>query len=176
MNTLDRIRIEWALTRFSFYLDIRFIARKRRKELKGELRANLNEAQADQGMREALVGLGSIWVLAAQYRSEGTDRPRWAFGFTVALSIFAAGTILAMLAALNWADGALALDSGAMVEGGLFPFPGSQVSVVDSGSGLSVAFALGWLPPALAAVGFVLAAKPWRIRAWVSGAATAVDV
>src|SRR5699024_11186186 len=64
MRTTDRIRLEHAVQRYDFWLDMRGVSMRRRRELRRELRTNLAEATADVGMTRAIFGIGSPKELA----------------------------------------------------------------------------------------------------------------
>ncbi len=40
LSVVDRIRIEWAAMRFDFWLDLHSVPRKKRRELRHELKSN----------------------------------------------------------------------------------------------------------------------------------------
>ncbi|MFV0523905.1 MAG: hypothetical protein ACK5RL_05345 [Acidimicrobiales bacterium] len=159
----DRIRIESALFRLDFWLDLANVGRSRRKDIRRDLRANLMAAAHTKGVDAALVDIGSLRSLAREYAA-GNDRVvRWSAGLTAAVTVAAVYLLLAMLAALNWASGVM--DGGATTaQGHLFPFLWSSVSYADlPGGGFEVDTNFG--PGALAvfAVTFILVARPWRL-------------
>ncbi|MFV0257843.1 MAG: hypothetical protein ACK5PP_05275 [Acidimicrobiales bacterium] len=160
---VDRIRIEGALFRLDFWLDLANVSRSRRRAIRSELRANLVDAVQHKGVEAALDDIGGTRTLAQQFASDDSRTVRWTMGLTVALSVTAGYLLLAMFAALNWASGVM--DGGATsAEGTLFPFLWSTVRYRElPGGGFEVESSFG--PGALVvfAVVFVLVARPWRL-------------
>ncbi|MPZ64703.1 MAG: hypothetical protein GEU83_04020 [Pseudonocardiaceae bacterium] len=54
MTFLDRLRVENAVMVYDFWMDLRGVRGRRRRELRRELRTNLRDAAADVGMGTAL--------------------------------------------------------------------------------------------------------------------------
>lgn len=171
LSSPDRARIWWATQRYDLWLDLRFVKRSRRKELRSELEANLLEAASDVGATRALANVGSLRALAKEAGSDGSLRPRWYAGVITALSMFLVAGMLFLAQTLTWVQGVV--DSGAVrpAEGSLFPFIGSRVIVDPSpGAGLSVSAEPGLVPFLLAVVVFLAVARPWRLFSDRAGA------
>ena len=66
MNVLDQARVAWAVTSYDWWLDLRGARRRRRRELRHELRTNLRDAAERVGAREAVQALGSTRRMAAE--------------------------------------------------------------------------------------------------------------
>ena len=77
MTVQDRLRIENALLRYDFWLEMRGVAGFRRRALRRELRANLLAASEDVGTTRALFGIGSPKELAYAATEGDPTRPRW---------------------------------------------------------------------------------------------------
>jgi hypothetical protein len=161
MNVLDRARIEWAVLSYSHWLELRGARGRRRRELRRELRDNLVQAAHDGGARRAVAALGSTRQMAAEAVPDDPMRPRWALASTAGLSALVIALTLELMAGLIWAEGAGA--SGQReVSGSLLLFPGSSLRYVEDASSLTFELTFGWLSLAVAALVFLLAAKPWR--------------
>ncbi|MFC7492054.1 MULTISPECIES: hypothetical protein [unclassified Knoellia] len=81
MKPVDRLRIESAVLRYDFWLEMRGVRGRRRRALRSELRANLLEATSDVGVTRALFGIGSPKQLAYAAQPADPSRPRWSQGF-----------------------------------------------------------------------------------------------
>lgn len=159
----DRLRIGAVAARYDFWLDLRGVGRRRRRDLRNELRANLADAAARVGAREAVQALGPVRRLAADVAG-GTPQagPRWSAGLVAAGWAFAGVLVTELLALLWWVSGADA--SGApRVEGSLPLFPGSLAEYSREDHALSLGLQPGWLVIAAVAVSFVVAARPWLL-------------
>jgi hypothetical protein len=159
----DRLRLGLAVLRYDLWLDLRGgVGRRRRRELREELRANLTDASVQVGSREAVRRLGPLRALAAE-TAGGTrpaGRPAWLRGLLVAGYAFGAVLVLELLAVMWWTGAAH--DSGApTVRGSLTLFPGSALEYGRAPGGMSLEFHPGWLTLAAAAVAFLLASRPW---------------
>ena len=80
MGIIDRFRIENAVQTYDFWLELRGMRSRRRKEARRELRTNLRDAAADVGVTQALFNIGSPKELAYAMTPEATQRPRWSLG------------------------------------------------------------------------------------------------
>jgi len=160
----DQLRIRLAVLRYDAWLDLRGAGRRRRRELRRELHANLVDSTARVGGREAVRRLGPLRRLAAESVDAAPPGagPRWARGGGIAVCAIAAVLLLELLAAMWWAGGAH--DSGVpTVRGSLLLFPGSVVELSRAGGGTSLELRPGWLVPAAAAVTFVAVSRPWLL-------------
>jgi hypothetical protein len=164
----DRLRINLAVLRYDAWLDLRGgVGGRRRRQLRNELRANLVDASAQVGSRDAVRRLGPLKQLAAEAADAArathpAPRPAWGHGAVVAAQAFAAVLLLELLAVMWWTGGAHA--SGApTVRGSLMLFPGSAVEYSRLTGGASLEFQPGWLVLAAAAVTFAVASRPWLL-------------
>ncbi|MCW2701620.1 MAG: hypothetical protein JWQ45_3155 [Blastococcus sp.] len=162
MNVLDRIRIERAVLSYDWWLDLRGTPRRRRRDLRGELRANLREAAACSGSKAAVAGLGSTRQMATDASAEDPTRPRWTVGVHSGLAALVLTMFAAFLAGLAWADGVMSADPDEPVRGSVTLLPGSSMGYEPLADGFAVSASVGWLPVAVGVLVFVLAARPWR--------------
>ena len=161
----DRLRIGLAVLRYDAWLDLRGgVGGRRRRQLRRELRANLVDASAQVGSRDAVRRLGPIRELAAEAAdaTRPTARPAWGRGAVIAGRVFALVLLLEVLAVMWWLGGAR--DAGVpTVSGSLTLFPGSAVEYSRLAGGAAVRFQPGWLVLAAAAVAFAVASRPWLL-------------
>ena len=164
MNIVDRSRIAGAVARYDFWMDFRGVPGRRRKELRTELRANLDEAAEREGTTRALLAIGSPRAMAYAVAETYRGRPRWAFGGYVALATWVVLQLLWTFSVLGFVEGVRASGvTGRPVTGSVPPLV-SQASAEFGAAGEPVAMA-GVLPLSVlgvALVAFVLAAGPWR--------------
>ena len=163
MNILDHARIVGATLSYDLWLDLAGVPGRRRRDLRRELRANLGAATALVGSRDAVRGLGSTREMAEAAGIADPTRPRWTVGFTVGISLLGLSLLAEMLAALSWADGAMAATPESRVTGAMTFFPGSSLTYSPSASGFSLSVDVGWACLAVGFIAFVLAARPWRL-------------
>lgn len=162
MSLLDRCRIRLAAWWYGAWLEYYGITRRRRHDLRQELRANLAEAAASGSARTAIRDLGGLRDLAAAVARDGVLRPRWHIAAVAAFATWGLLINIQFIAALNYVQGVL--DSGGdAVTGSVVGFPGSTVAYQPEASGFSATFGLGWLAPAVAVMVFILTARPWRL-------------
>jgi hypothetical protein len=156
----DRWRISATLVRYEFWLELREVQRRRRRDLIEELRANLHDATAQVGSRHAVKALGSLRRMSAETAETARTQPRWSTGFAAGSAMFVGLFLLELMTTFAWISGAEA--SGAdSAQGGLPFFPGSRASWNAVDSGFSMELELGWLTFAAAVLAFVVAARPW---------------
>jgi hypothetical protein len=163
---IDRIRIGLAVLRYDAWLDLTGgVPGRQRRELRRELRANLEDAAAQVGAREAVRRLGPIRALAAEAAAatRAESRPSWNRGALVAGKTVAAVLVLELLAVVWW-TGAAHASGNETVRGGLALFPGSMVEYSRIPGGESLSVRPGWLFLAAAAAAFTLASRPWLLR------------
>ena len=162
MNALDRVRIERAVLSYDWWLDLRGTPWRRRRDLRSELRANLRDAAAHTGAPGAVRALGSTRQMAADASAEDPTRPRWAVGVYSGVTALLLTLLVALFAALAWADGVMSADPTKPVRGSVTLLPGSSMEYAPLGDGFAVSSSVGWLPVAIGLLVFVLVARPWR--------------
>lgn len=162
LSALDRSRISWAGTRYDFWLDVNSVPRKHRKALRSELRSNLAEASAVDGVSKALDNVGPLRRLASDVAHDGRLRSRWLAGWVAAVGTLAVIVVAFFLLSLYYSEGVLDAGATGPVRTSLFPFVGSQVTVDPSNDGIAWTLAPGPLPLIGGLVAWVLVAKPWR--------------
>ncbi|WP_404383313.1 hypothetical protein LL946_18395 [Knoellia locipacati] len=163
MNTIDRLRIESAILRYDFWLEMRGVGGSRRRDLRRELRANLTEAGADVGTTAALFGIGSPKELAYAATDADPSRPRWSQGL-----MWAAGTLLVLLVwlaitSLNLVQAVEATGSTQAVDVSPFPWFGTTFTVQSSPGVLEASISPLWQLLAGPMLAFLLVAQPWRL-------------
>ncbi|SDE23082.1 hypothetical protein SAMN05660485_00257 [Blastococcus fimeti] len=169
MTVRDRVRIERAVLSYDWWLDLRGAPRRRRRELRTELRSNLRDATAHVGSRAAVSGLGRTRQMAAEAVPEDPTRPRWTAGLQAGGAALALAVLVALLAGLAWADGAMSADASSPARGSVTLLPGSSMEYEPLADGFSVSTGVGWLPVAVGVLVFVAVARPWRaLRAQTS--------
>ena len=165
LTTIDRIRIEcrvWALDQRLYDLPSHSRIAKRR-----EVRANLLEAAADQGAREALRRIGSSRALAREYLgAEFGNRPHhsWtgAACFTALLPLFLIGALSEVSGAYGQALTA-AHASGVFTWNGVsylqspLTFTVAQGQVTQSGGAWTPIVYVIWL------IGTIACGRLWRL-------------
>lgn len=163
MNAIDRLKIETAIVRYDFWLEMRGVSGSRRRDLRRELRGNLTEASADVGTTRALFGIGSPKELAYAAIESDSSRPRWsqgAFWASGTLAVLVLWMALTTLTAIQTVEAANVTDP---VELSPFPWLGTSFTV-ESGPGAFSASVNGpWQLVAGPLLVFVLVAQPWRL-------------
>ncbi len=164
MKFVDRVRIESAVQRFDLWLDFRGVSRRRRRELRAELRGNLGDAAAEQGTAAALLGIGSPRTLAHDVAEASPARARWAVGAYAALAFFAVLLVVWLFSVLGFVQGVQATGTtGRAVTGELFPWGGTVTAEVGAnGSGLSASATVPWVIWLGSLLVFLAASQPWR--------------
>jgi hypothetical protein len=157
----DRLRMEAALMRVDWELDGRIPWRVRR-QIKGELRANLNAAAAVVGMTAAVKQLGDLHQLGASYLEVHRGRVDVRAGFWAAFATYVAIQVVAFAVFFAFQGGVLSSGGHSAAYdffNGFGPFGGS----VDNGGR---AFSVAILTPAhmvLMAAAFVIGSRMWRL-------------
>ncbi|MCJ7827032.1 MAG: hypothetical protein MUP36_02180 [Demequinaceae bacterium] len=153
----DRFRSFMYLARFSNGLLFRGIGDKERRSRTLELRANLAEAAAAEGMARAIQRLGSPRRLAASV-VEGRTRPTWVNGII-------AGLVASFLAVLfhgilidTWVTAA-EVSGAETVNGTIGLLPGATFTYEQGGDYTITSIWLLIIP----VVAFLLWARPWRL-------------
>ncbi|PRY62673.1 hypothetical protein BCF74_104109 [Knoellia remsis] len=163
MNVIDTLRIESAIQRYDFWLEMRGVAGKRRRELQQELRTNLREASADVGTTRALFGIGSPKQLAHAATETDPSRPRWSQGAMAAvLTLLVLSTWLA-LTSLTVLDTADAAQAGGPVSVSPFPWFGTTFTVESTAERLALSVTGMWQLVAGPTLAFLAVAQPWRL-------------
>lgn len=167
MKIIDRIRIEDAVQRYDFWLDVRGAPRRQRRELRHELRANLTEASADVGVTRALFGIGSPKQLAYDVAPTDPSRPRWGQGALVAAVVLGIVVLGVVYTATTFTAGVEASGvTGQTVRGFVFPWYGVEFSArvePDRGGLATGAANIQYYLFGLPLLAFLLVAQPWRL-------------
>ncbi|GAA4362877.1 HAAS signaling domain-containing protein [Paeniglutamicibacter cryotolerans] len=155
----DRWNSFWYFQTLGFWLDP--VPGKRRRAILAELRENLSEAVAVNGMTSALTELGQPRELARQYvELEPKGRPNWGLGalaVTVVFGLWLFGTLVYILGML----GTLESTGQHQAESS---FLGVRLITVFTSSSMGVEFAgFAWPVIIFAVTAFVLFAAPWRV-------------
>lgn len=166
MRIIDRLRIENAVQTYDFWLELRGMRWRRRKEARRELRTNLRDAAADIGVTQALFNIGSPKQLAYAMTPDATKRPRWSLGAMWAALAFAVVIFGLMYTATTFTSGVEAAGVvGQEVTGVVFPWVGVDflARIEPNRGGLSVgAGNAQWYVLGLPLLAFLLSARPWR--------------
>ncbi|MEL4357224.1 MULTISPECIES: hypothetical protein [unclassified Luteococcus] len=162
------IRTEWVDTCYDFWLDFYGTPWKARRQLRGELKANLAEASAEVGWEKARDGLGAIRLLAKESAEAVRDprRPAWSSGFGAAALAFATIMLLGMFASMAFVDGALAagLAENRTATGAIRLMPGMTASADGGSTGLVFGMQFSpWLVLGVPTLCFLLASRIWRL-------------
>ncbi|KGN41096.1 hypothetical protein [Knoellia aerolata] len=167
MTVLDRLRIENAVLRYDFWLEMRGVRGSRRRELRRELRANLGAASADVGTTRALFGIGSPKGLAYAATDTNPSRPRWSQAAIWASVAFGLVAFACLFTAIAFTAGVEASGvTGRAVRGFVFPWFGVDFSarVEADGGGFSTgAGGVGTWFLGVPLLVFLLVAQPWRL-------------
>lgn len=167
MNLIDRVRAESAVLRYDFWLEMRGVPMRRRRELRRELRGNLADAHVDTGMTRALFGIGSPKQLAYAAIESDPARPRWQQGALCAVLVFGAVVGACLYTAVTFAAGVEASGvTGRTVGGFAFPWFGVEYSatVEPDGGGIAAGAAnIQYYVLGLPLLAFLLVAQPWRM-------------
>ena len=158
----DSLRKDWYLLRFGYHMQD--FPNRRYKPIRAELSAQLDEAAAHVGMRQAVADLGHPAALAEQYvASLGRRLPRWTTGAVAAGLSIGILVFLGMSYAFGTLDTLDALGGGTRTA---YPF-GAPTTFVNDGDSISVesTFTLAGAAffTAVAVVSFVLGSRVWRL-------------
>ncbi|EAP98782.1 hypothetical protein JNB_01400 [Janibacter sp. HTCC2649] len=162
MKNFDRLRIEYAVQRYDFSLELRGVSGARRRELRRELRANLTEASADVGVTRALFGIGSPKQLAYAATEGDASRPRWSLGAFWASGTFAVLLVWLALTMLTIVETVEAAGVGEPVSVRPFPWLGTTFVVESSPGSLGAELHAPWQLLVGPLLVFLLVAQPWR--------------
>jgi hypothetical protein len=159
-SLIDKLRIGEAVSSYDFWLSWHGVGPRRRRDLRGELRANLWEARQHVGVRQAIAAVGPLRRLASESVPEHRG-PRWAFGAAaglVAIEVFAMFQIFVSTVVVDAAQ-------ASQVDRVTVPIslvPGMRTvyeSVPNGGFSFQTQFGPSALVVAVAV--FVLVARPW---------------
>ncbi len=159
---LSKLRIGEAVSGYDFWLSLRGVPSRRRRELRAELRANLWEASQRVGVKRALAAVGPMRRLASESVPQQRS-PSWGYGI-------AAGALALELVVLAQAVvSSVVVDTAqaASVERLDVPvtlFPGMRtVYEALPGGGFRVAWSFGPVPLVVALVVLLVVARPWLL-------------
>ena len=163
MNLIDRFRIETAILRYDFWLEMRGVRGRRRRDLRRELRANLTEARADVGTTRALFGIGSSKELAYAATDSDPSRPRWSQGALWASATLAVLVVWLLVTSLNIVRTIEAAGVTRSVDVSPFPWFGTTFTAQSSPGVLEASISPLWQLLAGPLLVFLLVAQPWRL-------------
>jgi hypothetical protein len=165
----DRWRIRDAVSRYDFWLGLRGVSARPRRERRAELRANLWEAARRVGARQALATVGPMRTLARDGVLPSTG-PRWGVGIFAGLLTLELVVALQVLLTTVVADVADAAGV-ARVRVPVTLVPG-MTAVYERlpGGGISFGASPGPAPLVIAGLVFVTVARPWRLLRSPAGA------
>ena len=165
-----KARREFLMASYDFWLDYYGNPGRQRRELRRELRANLDESTAERGWEAARDGLGSVRLLARESADSVRDphRPSWNTGAVLAGLAFAFVVLLHAWSMFAFVDGAAAvgLPPGREVTGSVTLLPGSRFSAADSVDGFQLGFGMfisPWLLLGLPLLAWLLGSRVWRL-------------
>ena len=161
MNVLDRLRLESALVRYDFWLEMRGVRGSRRRELRRELRANLTEATADVGATRALFGIGSPQQLAYAATEADPTRPTWSLAMVWASLTFAVLLVAMALTSLTILPTVDAADTRGEVSLSPFPWFGTTFTAEAGPGSFGAGVETPWPLLVLPLLVLVLGARPW---------------
>lgn len=163
MNVVDIIRVESAVTRYDFWLELRGASRRSRRTLRRELRDNLKIASGDVGTTQALFGIGSPKELAYAVTGSAASRPRWSTGMIWASVAFGLTLVALVFTSLVFMQGVQASNVlGQDVSGHVFPWFGTTFHA-RAGDGVSFGFDAPFGLLIVPLFTFVVVAQPWRL-------------
>ncbi len=163
LSPADRVRLSWLSARYDFWLDLKSVPRRVRRDLRQELVANVRDAAADIGVSRAIANVGSTRQLARENVVDGELRSAWSAAITAGLTTIASLVVGFLLLSLYYVEGVLDAGADETVSSWLFPFYGSQITVEpETTAGFGFEVNPGPLPFIVGLVVFVAVAKPWR--------------
>lgn len=159
---VDKLRIGEAVSSYDFWLSLRGVGTRRRRELRTELRSNLWEAAQQVGARQAISAVGPLRQLAyASVVKPGT--PRWGHGVAaglVALELLVMFQLFISTVVVDTARATKAERADVLIT----LVPGMR-TIYESrpDGGLSFETQFGPAPLVVAAVAFLIASRPWLL-------------
>ncbi|GAB77648.1 hypothetical protein SAMN05421595_1486 [Austwickia chelonae] len=168
MSVIDRVRIENAVQRYDFALDLYGVSGKQRRGLRRELRGNLREAATHGGAREAIHGIGSPEQLARESAHAIRDprRPAWSQGLSAAALAVAIYWTVVFYTAFTWMDAVIATGVEHEVVGRVSFLPGieyrAQHTATSFSGGLTTSGTFALISLGIFLVVLALAGRLWR--------------
>lgn len=168
MSVIDRIRIENAVQRYDFALDLHGVSGTQRRALRRELRSNLYEAAGDGGARAAIHAIGSPEQLARESAQAIRDprRPAWSQGLAAAALAVALYWAVVLYTIFTWMDAVIASGVEHEVVGRVSLLPGieyrAQHTVTSLSGGLTTSGTFALISLGIFVVVLALAGRVWR--------------
>lgn len=162
-SLLDRIRVVEAVNNYDFWLSLRGVSGRRRRDLRDELRANLWDATLRIGSKAAVAAVGSTRKLAAGSVAENSG-PHWGRGLFAGLVAVESVVMLQVFVATVWADAADAAQV-TRLSGGVTLVPGMRVEFEHTAERLAFDLSLGPISLVIGGLVFLAVAQPWRLVA-----------
>ena len=160
-SLLDRIRVVEAVNNYDFWLSLRGVSGRRRRDLRDELRANLWDATLRIGSKPAVAAVGSTRALAA-----GSDAarsgPRWGHGVVAGVTAVELVVMLQVFVATVWADAADAAKVSRLA-GGITLIPGMRVEFEHTAQRWAFDLNFGPISLVIGGLVFLAVARPWRL-------------
>lgn len=115
LSPVDKVRRGWYLARLSMRLV--GLPHRMERDIRHQLKVDITDAAADQGMQQALAQLGRPHILADEYlNAHGRPVPKVWTGIVV-FALITYGGLFAMISVMDGLiDGALAADPAATVD------------------------------------------------------------
>ncbi len=159
---LDKLRVGEAVSSYDFWLSLRGVRGRRRRELRAELRANLWEATQRVGVREAKAAVGSLRRLASESVPQQRS-PSWGYGVAAGAVALELVVVAQALVSFVVADAARAA-SVERLDVPVTLFPGMRtVYETLPGGGFSLETSFGPVPLVVALVVLLVVARPWLL-------------
>lgn len=159
----DHWRIGRAVIAVDFWLELRAVSGKRRRDLRAELRANLYEAARADGSAAAVSALGSLRELSAGYaqRPAGTGA-NWGRGATWSSIVLLVIAGLSLVTTVTWVDASMAAGADSSHGRPLFS-PWLEIAFKQGiGGDVSLSAWFEWWVILIPALAFVIGARAWR--------------
>ncbi len=161
-SLVDKLRIAEAVTNYDFWLWVRGVGSRRRRELRAELRANLWEASQRVGARPALAAVGPLRRLASE-SVPSRSSPRWGHGVAAAVIAVELVVMAQLFVSSVVADAARAASADRLAVP-VTLFPGMRTEYVTlPGGGFRLETSLGPVSLVVAVLVLVVVARPWLL-------------
>jgi hypothetical protein len=159
---LTKLRIGEAVSGYDFWLSLRGVPSRRRRELRAELRANLWEASQRVGVKRALAAVGPMRRLASESVPQRRS-PSWGYGVAAGAVALELVVVAQVLLSLVVADAAQAA-SVERLDVPVTLFPGMRtVYETLPGGGFSIETSFGPVPLVVGLVVLLVVARPWLL-------------